>query len=146
MTLRIDCGASAPETVKAAYAVNNYLDGGHVDPALRRYLKLRVSQINGCRYCIWLHAKQARELGEPAERVGAIAGWRDADCFSSAERAALAWAESVIGITNGTPPDEEFAALRDHFSELEIVDLTVAVANMNALNRIAISFCLEPPE
>ncbi|MGB0630791.1 MAG: carboxymuconolactone decarboxylase family protein [Alphaproteobacteria bacterium] len=146
MTMRIDYGAVAPDTVKALYATNRYLDVGHIDPALRRYVELRVSQINGCNYCIWLHGKQARELGEPEDRIAGIAEWRNSDCYSPAERAALAWTESVTNITGGTPPESEFADLKAHFSDIEIVDLTVTAANMSALNRVGISFCLEPPE
>ena len=82
------------------------------------------SQINGCNYCIWLHSKQARDLGEPEERIDGIGNWREADCYSAAERAALAWTEAVTEITRGTPPDELFDDVKAHFSELEIVDLT----------------------
>ena len=144
--MRIDYGAASPDTVNALYASNNYLDGGHIDQVLRRYVELRVSQINGCNYCIWLHSKQARDLGEPEERIDGIGNWREAVCYSAAERAALAWTKSVTEITSGPPPDDLFDDLRAHFSEIEIVDLTVAVVNMNALNRVGISFGLEPPK
>lgn len=146
MTLRVDYGKAAPDAANAMYATNTYLDDSPIDQGLRRMIELRVSQINGCNYCIWLHARQARELGEPEDRIAGVADWRTADCYSDAERAVFAWTESVTRITNGTPPADQFAALQEHFDDREIVDLTATAANMNALNRLGISFCLEPPE
>lgn len=146
MSLRIDYGKIAPDAAEAMYATNGYLDDSSIDQGLRRLIELRVSQINGCNYCIWLHSRQARELDEPEERIEGVANWRDADCYSDAERAAFAWTESVTRITDGTPPADQFAALKGHFDDRQIVDLTATAANMNALNRLGISFCLEPPE
>lgn len=146
MTLRVDYGKAAPDAATAMYATNGYLDGCSIDQGLRRLVELRVSQINGCNYCIWLHARQARDLGESEDRIACMADWRAADCYSAAEQAAFAWTESVTRIAEGTPPDDRFAALREDFDDRQIVDLTVTVANMNALNRLGISFCLEPPE
>ena len=107
--------------------------------------RLRVSQINGCSYCIWLHSRQIKELGETGERLAAIEHWRAALCLSDAERAALEWAEFVTRIADGAPPDAAFAALRHHFDDRQIVDLTAIIGNMNSLNRMAISFQLEAP-
>tara|TARA_R110000868_G_scaffold100722_7_gene277156 strand:- start:15693 stop:16133 length:441 start_codon:yes stop_codon:yes gene_type:complete len=146
MSLRIDYGKIAPEAAKSMYATNRYLDESSIDQGLRRMIELRVSQINGCNYCIWLHSRQARELGEREERIAGVENWRDANCYSDAERAAFAWTESVTLITDGTPPADQFAALQDHFEDRQIVDLTATAANMNALNRLGVSFCLEPPE
>jgi AhpD family alkylhydroperoxidase len=108
-------------------------------------VELRVSQINGCSYCIWLHSRQIKELGETGEGLTAIEHWRAALCLSDAERAALEWAEFVTRIADGAPPDAAFAALRHHFDDRQIVDLTAIIANMNSLNRMAISFQLEAP-
>ena len=146
MTLRLDYGEVSPGAVKGMYGTNAYLDDAPIDQVLRRLVELRVSQINGCNYCIWLHARQARDLGETDARIDAVAGWRDADCFDAAERAAFAWTESVTRIADGVPSDDEFDGLGKHFDDRQIVDLTAVVANMNALNRVAISFRLEPPE
>ena len=146
MTLRIDYGKIVPDAAKAMYTTNGYLDDSPLDQGLRRMVELRVSQINGCNYCIWLHSRQARDLDESGERIAGVADWRAADCYSDAERAAFAWTESVTCITDGTPPSDRFAALQEHFDDRQIVDLTATAANMNALNRLAISFCLEPPE
>jgi alkylhydroperoxidase family enzyme len=96
-------------------------------------------------YCIWLHSRQIKELGETEERLTAIEHWRAAPCLSDAEKAALDWAEFVTRIADGAPPDAAFAALRHHFDDRQIVDLTAVIANMNSLNRMAISFQLEAP-
>lgn len=144
--LRLDYGKISPGAVKGMYDTSTYLDDASIDQVLRRQLELRVSQINGCHYCIWLHSRQLRDLGETEDRIQAVADWRSADCFDEAECAAFAWAESVTRISDGVPPDDQFAALGAHFDDRQMVDLTAVVANMNALNRVAISFRLEPPE
>lgn len=146
MTLRLDYGNISPGAVKGMYGTNAYLDNAPIDQILRRLVELRVSQINGCHYCIWLHSQQAHDLGETEKRIQAVADWRDAGCFDEAECAAFAWTESVTHISDGVPPDDQFAALGAHFDARQIVDLTATIANMNALNRVAISFRLEPPE
>ena len=146
MTLRLDYGKVSPGAVKGMYGTNAYLDDAPVDQILRRLVELRVSQINGCNYCVWLHARQERDLGEKDARVQAVADWHGAGCFTDAERAAFAWTESVTRISDGTPPDDEFEELGKHFGDRQVVDLTAVIANMNALNRVAISFRLEPPE
>jgi AhpD family alkylhydroperoxidase len=146
MTLpRIEYAKVSPGAVKGMYSANAYFDDCTIPQALRRLIELRVSQINGCTYCIWLHSRQARGLGEPDLRIAALAHWRSASCFSDIERAALNWAELVTQISLGVPSDDTFAALRHCFDERQIVDLTAIIANMNALNRMAISFRLEAP-
>jgi AhpD family alkylhydroperoxidase len=143
--LRIEYAKLAPGAVQGMYAANAYFDACSVPPLLRRQIELRVSQINGCSYCIWAHSRQLKELGETEERLAAIEHWRSASCFSDAEKAALTWAESVTRISDGLPSDEAFAELRRHFDDRQIVDLTAIAANMNALNRMAISFRREAP-
>ena len=146
MTLRLDYGKVAPGAVKGMYSTNAYLDDSTIDQRLRRLVELRVSQINGCNYCIWLHRRQARDIGETEERIESMANWRELDCFSDAERAAFDWTESVTRISDGVPSSDQFAALNAYFDDRQIVDLTATAANMNALNRVGISFGLEPPE
>lgn len=143
-SLRIDYGKVAPGAVSGMYATNTYFDDCSINQSLRRLVELRVSQVNGCTYCIWLHARQAHDLGESEARIAAVADWRSTDCFDDAERAALNWIEAVTQITEGTPADALFDALRKYFDDRQIVELTAIAANMNALNRMAISFRLEP--
>ena len=144
--LRIEYRKVAADALKGMYAANAYFDGCSIPQAMRRLVELRVSQINGCTYCIWLHTKQLRELGEAEAKVAAVEGWRLADQFAAAERAALEWAEHVTRIAEGAPSDTSFTAVRRHFDERQTVDLTAIVANMNALNRMAVSMRLEAPE
>lgn len=144
--LRIAYAKVAPGAVQGMYAANAYFDGASVTQVLRRLVELRVSQINGCSYCVWLHSRQLRELGDNDERLAALKQWRSATCFSDAEKAALNWAELVTRIADGAPPDDAFADLRKYFDDRQIVDLTAIAANMNALNRMAISFRLEAPK
>jgi AhpD family alkylhydroperoxidase len=142
---RIDYGKAAPDALKAMLTTNACLDKSTIPQNLRRLIELRVSQINHCSYCIWLHAKQARDLGENEERISSVANWHTADCYTLAETAAFAWAEAVTRIAEGTPSDELYDAIREHFDDRQVVELTTAVANMNALNRLAISFQHEAP-
>lgn len=143
---RIDYGTVAPGAIKGMLATNGYHDRSTVAQNLRRIVELRASQINGCGYCIWLHARQLRQLGETEDRIESTADWRSAKCFDEPERAALNWAECVTRIADGVPSDDAYARLQQHFSEIQIVDLTSIIANMNALNRMAISFLHEAPE
>lgn len=115
-----------------------------IDPKLRALLELRVSQINGCVYCVDMHSRQAREHGETQQRLDCLAAWHECRFFDEAEHAALAWAEALTDISHSHAPDEIYAALLPHFSEQQIVDLTLIVATMNAWNRIAIGHRTHP--
>ena len=111
-----------------------------IDNKLRAVVELRVSQINGCAYCVDLHTTQARKAGETSQRLDCLTVWREVPVFDEAEKAALAWAEAVTKIADNGAPEPLYAALSDHFSDQQIVDLTLVIAQMNAWNRIAISF------
>lgn len=145
-SMRIDYGEVAFGAIEGMLATNTYLDTCSIEQILRRLIELRVSQINGCTYCIWLHRRQLSALGETDDRLSALAEWSASDQFDDAERAALEWAEAVTKITEGAPSDRLFEALQAHFEDLQIVDLTATAAGMNALNRMAISFRHEAPE
>lgn len=139
MVQRLDYTRIAPDAVKGMYTANAYFDTCSVDQRLRRMIELRVSQINGCDYCIGLHRKQALALGESETRLGALSAWRRSDTFSDNERAAIEWAEAITHLHDRAPSDEQFAALTSHFDAIQSADLTAIIANMNALNRMAIS-------
>ncbi len=111
-----------------------------IDEKLRALVELRVSQINGCVYCLDLHSRQARQLGESQQRLDCIAAWQEYPFFDARERAALAWAEAITHISQTHAPDSVYEQLRDHFSDREIVDLTLIIAFMNSWNRLAIGF------
>ncbi|MGI0119540.1 carboxymuconolactone decarboxylase family protein [Zooshikella sp. RANM57] len=119
--------------------VKQYLEESSLGCTLIELINLRISQINGCSFCLNMHAKLLREQGEKNERIDALAGWRVSHLFSEREKAALAWAESVTDIANSHAEDEVYLPLKNHFSDKEISDLTFAIALMNGFNRVAVS-------
>src|SRR3954467_3753900 len=139
MEARLDYAKLAPDAMRALYSLGAYLAKCGLEHPLLDLVKIRASQINGCAYCIDMHTKDARAAGETEQRIYALNAWRETPFFSDRERAALAWAEAVTHIGNGIS-DELFEEARRHFEEKELVDLTWAVAAINAWNRIAISF------
>jgi AhpD family alkylhydroperoxidase len=139
MEQRLDYPRLAPEAARAMYGLGTYLAGCGLEHALLELVKIRASQINGCAFCIDMHTKDARAAGETEQRIYALDAWRETPFFNERERAALAWAEAVTRIGGGVP-DDLYADARQQFSEKELVDLTWAVAAINAWNRVAISF------
>lgn len=118
----------------------NYLDTSSIEPKLRRLVDLRVSQINGCAYCVDLHSRQLRDLGESEQRIDCLVVWREVPFYDERERAALEWAEAVTRIEDTHAPDSVYEYVAEQFPEKELVDLTWVIANMNLWNRIAIGF------
>ena len=118
---------------------------GSIDPKLRALVELRASQINGCAYCVDLHSVQARSHGETQQRLDCLPVWWECDFFDDSEQAAFRWAEALTDIAHSHAPDELYQALTAHFSEQQIVDLTLIVATINAWNRIAIGHHTHPP-
>jgi len=139
MALRLSYFDLSPEALAGLRAVGAVLENSSLGRELIELVYLRVSQINGCAFCLKKHSKTLRELGVSQVKLDTLAGWHASDLFSGKEHAALAWAESLTAISTTHAPDEVFQALHAHFSEKEISDLTFAVSNMNALNRLAIS-------
>ena len=113
---------------------------GSIDEKLRAIIEIRVSQINGCVYCVDLHTEQARAAGETQQRLDCLPVWRECPFFDAAEKAALAWAEAVTLLPDDGAPEPLFSDLQHHYSSEQIVDLTLIVAQMNAWNRLAVSF------
>lgn len=111
---------------------------GPLDGRLRELVYLRVSQLNGCAYCLCLHAESLRQQGETQDRLDALAGWHASELFSPGERAALHWAEALTGIAVSHAADADYQPLTAHFDDQQIADLSMAIALMNALNRIAV--------
>jgi AhpD family alkylhydroperoxidase len=109
-----------------------------IDAKLRALVELRVSQINGCVYCCDLHCTQARAEGETQQRLDCVAAWYECPFFDDREKAALAWAESLVHVATTHAPDDVYDRLKPHFTETQIVDLTLIISFMNAWNRIAI--------
>jgi len=135
---RIDYAKAAPQGYAAMSRLNSYVGGCGLEHFLLELVKTRASQINGCAFCIDMHTKDARAAGETEQRLYGLSAWREAPYYSARERAALAWAEAVTSI-NGDIEDTIYDDLRQHFSEKEIVNLTLAVIVINGWNRLAIS-------
>jgi AhpD family alkylhydroperoxidase len=140
MERRLDYNKVAPGAVRAMYMLHKYVEGSGLEHSLLELIKTRASQINGCAYCIDMHTKDARARGESEQRLYALSAWHEAPFFTERERAALAWTEAVTLISKTHVPDDVFAEARAHFSEAELVDLTMAVIAINGWNRLAISF------
>ena len=140
MTLRLEYWSTAPLTTEALLSVNKSLDGSVLDAVLINLIYLRVSQINGCSYCVDLHTRDLRKAGETDARIDALADWHDSPLFSDREKAALAWAEAVTRIAETRAPDAAWSELREHFTDIELADITYAAGLMNAWNRVAIAF------
>ncbi|WP_299917026.1 carboxymuconolactone decarboxylase family protein [uncultured Roseobacter sp.] len=117
-----------------------------IDAKLRALIELRVSQINGCVYCVDLHTCEARADGETEQRLDCLTVWRECPFFSNSEKAALAWAEAITLLPDNGAPDHLFGAIKAEFSDAQIVDLTLIIAQMNAWNRLAVSFGHLPDE
>lgn len=140
MEPRLDFYKASPEALKALIALEVALGKLDLDPLLVDLVKLRASQINGCAYCVDLHASDARKKGETERRLYAVPVWRETPFFTNRERAALAWTEAITRIAGDHPSDEDYDALRSAFSESEMVNLTVAIGTINTWNRLAIGF------
>jgi AhpD family alkylhydroperoxidase len=145
MSERIDYSAVAPAGMKALGGVYGYILQSGLSGVLVELVYLRISQINGCAYCIDQHTRTPLKKGVKVEKLALVQVWREAAVlFDERERAALAWAETVTRVAEPAIPDEDFKAVSAVFSEKEVVDLTIAIGLMNAFNRIAIGFRRTP--
>ena len=126
------------------FALEKAVSSTGLEPSLRELVKLRVSQINGCAFCVDLHSRDARKAGETEERLALVCVWPEATCFTPRERAALHWAEALTRLADGPVDDEDFEAVREEFSEEEIVNLTLAIVAINGWNRFSVGFAVPP--
>ena len=140
MPTRLRYPEYSPEGVAALRSFEHYLNTGTAHPAvLLEFVRLRASQLNGCGFCMHLHAAELRKHNEPDTRIDAVASWRSSDAFTARERAALAWTEALT--TLGTHvSDADYAAVTEFFHEKELVDLTLAIGSINLWNRLGIAF------
>jgi AhpD family alkylhydroperoxidase len=143
MKPRIDTFRVSPRAYQAMNGLQQYVNESGLEHSLLELVKMRASQINGCAFCLDMHSKDARAAGETEQRLYLLDAWREVDLYTDRERAALQWAEAVTRVSEGHVPDEAFAAARAHFSEQELVDLTMAVVAINGWNRLAIAFRAE---
>jgi AhpD family alkylhydroperoxidase len=135
----------APEGLAKLRALEHYLNTGtKLEASLLGLVRLRASLMNGCEYCTHVHTAELRKLKEPAERIDGLAEWRNSDFYTHRERTALAWAEAVTDIQDGHAPDAVYDEVLAHFSDVETVNLTLAITTINAWNRLAISLGTYP--
>lgn len=139
MEQRLDYAKTAPEALKAMLGLQQYVENSGLEHPLMELVKMRASQINGCAFCLDMHSKDARAAGETEQRLYALNAWRETPFYTERERAALAWTEALTRIRKGVS-DELYAEARKHFSEKEIVDLSLCVIAINGWNRLAIPF------
>ena len=142
--MRFNYSKVAPGVYDAMDALDQYLATASLDERLWNLVRLRASQINHCAYCIDMHWKDLRALGETEQRLYGLDAWRESPYYSDRERAALAWTEAVTLVADGNVPDAIYHAVHPHFSETELADLTLAVATINAWNRLSIASRLVP--
>lgn len=140
MEQRIDYVKVAPAGIGAMLNLERYVRQSGLEHSLLHLVKLRASQINGCAYCVDMHSKDARADGEDEQRLYALPVWRETPFFSERERAALAWTEALTRISENDVPDELYRAVHEHFSEKELVDLSLAIVAINGWNRLAVPF------
>lgn len=144
MEPRIDVMKAAPGARAAMYGVEKYVRESGLETPLLELVRLRASQMNGCAYCIDMHTKDARAEGETEQRLYGLSAWRETPFYTDRERAALEWTEGVTAIDRAGVPDELYAATSKHFTEEELVNLTMAVVAINGWNRLAITFRAVP--
>lgn len=144
MPARIDYAAVSPESTKGLTELARYVRSGTLPLQIVELVKLRVSQINECAYCLDLHYRRARRAGVPQAQLDTLAAWTESPAFSGRERAALTWAESLTHISAGHVPDSVWEQVRTHFSDREIVDLSIVVVDINAWNRLMVGFRTPP--
>jgi AhpD family alkylhydroperoxidase len=140
MKPRIEFHKIGQKPIQLMLAIEGYLNGCGLDHGMLHLIKLRASQINGCAYCIDMHSKDARAAGESEQRLYALNAWEETPFFSERERAALQWTEALTLVADGHVPDAVFEAVRPHFTDDELVNLSLAIATINAWNRLSIAF------
>ncbi|PXW14641.1 carboxymuconolactone decarboxylase family protein [Paraburkholderia caballeronis] len=140
METRLDFYKACPEGTKAMIALEEHVSKNSIEKPLAELVRLRASQLNGCAFCVDMHATDARKGGETDRRLATVSVWREAPFFTERERAALEWTESVTLLAQTHVPDDVWERVKPHFTEREIADLTMLIVAINGWNRIAVTF------
>jgi AhpD family alkylhydroperoxidase len=140
MQARLNAFQAAPGLMKAVLALSDASKASSLEASVQELVKIRASQINGCAFCIEMHAREARALGETEERIYLLSGWRESPLYNARERAALAWTESLTLVADTHAPDDVYEDARKQFSDQELTELTVAVGLINLWNRVQVGF------
>jgi AhpD family alkylhydroperoxidase len=128
------------DTMKVLMGVENHIRKGSLDALLKELVRLRASQINGCSFCLDMHATEARKVGESERRINTVSAWRETPFFSDRERAALEWTESLTLVSQDHVTDTVWEAVRPHFSDEELIELTLVITSINSWNRFSVAF------
>jgi len=136
MTPRIDLFKSAPDAIKAMMGLETYVRASGLPTSLMELVKMRASQLNGCAFCLDMHSRDARKHGETEQRLYLLSAWRESPLYSESERAALAWTEALTRLPETGVPDDVYDGLTRHFSEAEIVRLSMLIVAINGWNRL----------
>lgn len=137
---RLDYANALPAGIRGMIRLEGAVNESPLDPTLVELVKMRASQINGCAYCLDMHSKDARARGEDEQRLHTLAAWRETPFYTPAERAALAWCESLTRIADRGAPEDEYLELKRLFTDEEIAALTFAIVAINGWNRLAVGF------
>ncbi len=140
MQPRLDFYTADPAIMKVLIGVENQLAKGTLDVLLKDLVRLRASQINGCAFCLDMHVTDAVKAGETQRRLATVSAWRETPFFSDRERAALEWTESLTLVSQNHVPDAVWNAVRPHFTDAELMELTALITSINSWNRFAIAF------
>ncbi len=140
MTPRLDYRHAGSGAYQSMLGMEEYVRSCGLEHSLLELVKTRASQINGCAYCIDMHTKDARAAGETEQRLYGLSAWRETPFYSERERAALEWSEALTLIADSDIPDELYERVHRHFSDAEMVNLSLAIIAINGWNRLAISF------
>ena len=138
--MRIDWYKTSPDGYNAMKGLENFVEQSKLEPKLKELIKIRASQINGCAYCLDMHTKDARAIGESEQRINVLAAWREASFYSPRERAALAWCEAITLLSETGAPDDLYAEIERLFDQKDIVALTFAIVTINSWNRLTVGF------
>jgi len=141
---RIEWAKHSPEAYKAMVGLEQALPKSGLENSLLELVRLRASQINSCAYCVNMHANDARKAGETEARLQTLSVWQETNYFTPRERAALAWVECLTRLPERGAPQPEYEALQQHFEPAEVVNLTLAIATINAWNRFGVGFAMVP--
>jgi AhpD family alkylhydroperoxidase len=140
MQTRLDFAAADKETYRVMAAVETHIAKGTLDHLLKEMVRLRASQINGCAFCLDMHVAEARKAGESERRLATVSAWRETPFFTDKERAALEWTESLTLVADSRVPDAVWEVVRPHFSDAELIELTLLITSINSWNRFAVAF------
>jgi AhpD family alkylhydroperoxidase len=143
---RLNYRSAAPQAFKPMYDMEAYLKSCGLDHTLLELVKIRASQLNACAFCLHMHTSEARTAGESERRLYLLDAWQESQLYTARERAALAWTEALTLVSETHAPDDAYEAVKAQFTPKEIVDLTMAICQINSWNRLMVGFRAVHPE